>query len=244
MRTKEEINRLVEENTKLVYVVLNTRFKRFIPVAMKLDLYDDIYQEGCIGLYKAAKVFDEDRGCKFSTIASICIGGEISKFISRYFKKHYRADLISLENNINIDGEREICLKDLIKDEENQYEDLEIKESISKIENYLNEEEKAILKLRMNGYSQVNIGEILGTSQVYVSRRIKEIKNIMNLVQNNMHVDVEQRRSRRSGGTTKKKNLEIQKSVIALRKQGLSYRAISSELGVPTGSIGAYLRAM
>ncbi|MPN28884.1 hypothetical protein SDC9_176329 [bioreactor metagenome] len=66
----------------------------------------------------------------------------------------------------------------------------------------------------------------------------------MNLVQNNMHVDVEQRRSRRSGGTTKKKNLEIQKSVITLRKQGLTYRAISNELGVPTGSIGAYLRAM
>lgn len=246
MKTKEEINKLVEENIKLVHVILNTRFKRFLPIAIRTDLHDDIYQEGCIGLYKAAKIFDESKGYKFSTIASICIGGEISKFISRYFNKHYKYDLVSLEKNISIKGESEILLKDNIQSEELGYENLEIKEIMTKLDSYLDEEEKLILKLKRNGYSQINIGEILGVSQVYVSRRLKTIKNIMHAIQNNIPVYIEkkQKRVRKSGVTTKKKNTEMQINVIALRKQGLSYQAISNELGVPTGTIASYLRAM
>ena len=39
--------------------------------------YDDLYGAGCIGLMKAARGFDEERGLKFSTYAVPVIIGEI-----------------------------------------------------------------------------------------------------------------------------------------------------------------------
>lgn len=41
--------------------------------------YDDLYGAGCIGLMKAARGFDEDRGLKFSTYAVPVIIGEIKR---------------------------------------------------------------------------------------------------------------------------------------------------------------------
>ncbi|MDR0983667.1 MAG: sigma-70 family RNA polymerase sigma factor [Ruminococcus sp.] len=41
--------------------------------------YDDLYGAGCIGLVKAAKSFEEERGLKFSTYAVPVILGEIKR---------------------------------------------------------------------------------------------------------------------------------------------------------------------
>ena len=41
--------------------------------------YDDLYSAGCIGLLKAVKAFDIDRGVKFSTYAVPVILGEIKR---------------------------------------------------------------------------------------------------------------------------------------------------------------------
>ena len=65
--------------------------------------YDDIFQAGCLGLTRAAKLFDEKRGVKFSTYAVPFILGEIKDFfhnnkklkISRNIQKIYK--LVSAE---------------------------------------------------------------------------------------------------------------------------------------------------
>ncbi len=60
--------------------------------------YDDIFQEGCLGLLKALKDYDPDRGTKFSTYAVPFILGEIKSFlrrnghllkVSRSYHNHY-----------------------------------------------------------------------------------------------------------------------------------------------------------
>ena len=53
---------LAEENLGLVHLCANRFRNRGIE-------YDDLYGAGCIGLVKAAKAFDSDRGVKFSTYA-------------------------------------------------------------------------------------------------------------------------------------------------------------------------------
>jgi len=45
--------------------------------------YDDIFQEGCIGLLKSLNYYDPDRGAKFSTYAVPYILGEIKSFLRR-----------------------------------------------------------------------------------------------------------------------------------------------------------------
>ncbi len=62
----------IEENLGLVHLCAN-RFR-----GRGID-YEDLYGAGCIGLLKAAKGFDEERGVKFSTYAVPVILGEIKR---------------------------------------------------------------------------------------------------------------------------------------------------------------------
>jgi len=71
---KEARNRLVEENTGLVWNIV----KRFTGRGYDAD---DIFQIGCIGLIKSIDNFDLDFGVKFSTYAVPMITGEIKRFL-------------------------------------------------------------------------------------------------------------------------------------------------------------------
>lgn len=63
---------LAEENLGLVHLCANRFRNRGIE-------YDDLYGAGCIGLIKAVKAFDSERGVKFSTYAVPVILGEIKR---------------------------------------------------------------------------------------------------------------------------------------------------------------------
>ncbi len=62
----------IEENLGLVHLCANRFRNRGIE-------YEDLYGAGCIGLLKAVKGFDENRGVKFSTYAVPVILGEIKR---------------------------------------------------------------------------------------------------------------------------------------------------------------------
>ena len=63
---------LAEENLGLVHMCANKFRGRGIE-------YEELYSAGCIGLLKAVKVFDSERGIKFSTYAVPVILGEIKR---------------------------------------------------------------------------------------------------------------------------------------------------------------------
>ncbi|PHA03064.1 hypothetical protein COE51_01595 [Bacillus pseudomycoides] len=66
------------KHQKLVRSVINREFtNRHIYKRVYGFAYDDLFQIGCIGLFKALQGFDEDKGYKFSTYAYKCIYGEI-----------------------------------------------------------------------------------------------------------------------------------------------------------------------
>ena len=63
---------LAENNLGLVHLCANKFRNKGIE-------YDDLYGAGCIGLLKASKAFDTERGIKFSTYAVPVILGEIKR---------------------------------------------------------------------------------------------------------------------------------------------------------------------
>lgn len=83
--TVEEQNKLIEDNMKLVYFIARK-------ICKYPEMLDDCIQEGCLGLIRAAKYFDESRGVKFSTFA----GFEIKCAIRSYL---YRDKLIRIPSN-------------------------------------------------------------------------------------------------------------------------------------------------
>ena len=69
---KVKTDALAEENIGLVHLCANRFRGRGIE-------YDDLYGAGCIGLMKACRGFDSERGVKFSTYAVPVILGEIRR---------------------------------------------------------------------------------------------------------------------------------------------------------------------
>lgn len=170
MNTKEEIEILVEENMKLVHFIISRKYKNYMPRITKLGLYEDFYQEGCVGLFKAAKAFDKNKGFKFSTFGVKWIDFSLRKFVNRYIPKHYKDNVISADKNMGGDGDVETTILNTVPIYDNYKTDLyDLKEfakttEIEYIEN--------ILDLYLLGLSQREIGEKLGLSQVMVSRRM------------------------------------------------------------------------
>lgn len=72
METDVKQKPVAEENLGLVHLCANKFRGRGIE-------YDELYSAGCIGLLKAVKAFDTERGVRFSTYAVPVILGEIKR---------------------------------------------------------------------------------------------------------------------------------------------------------------------
>lgn len=70
---------LAARNTKLVWFVISKY--GFRPTGM--DSWDDLYQEGCVGLLKAAQRYDAGRGCAFTSFAVACVRSELRDYARR-----------------------------------------------------------------------------------------------------------------------------------------------------------------
>lgn len=173
MRTKEEIEKLVEDNISLVDFMLYKHFKTFINLYP--NLVDDLKQEGAIGLMKAAEQFDETKGA-FTTIATFKIKNAMLRFYQRYVKRHYNNQKVTIiSSDTNITEDENITLLDsiIIEDSEKDYR---VNSIMTRTEYSEIKDINLILNMTAQGYSQEEIAKVIGTSQVQVSRRIIKFK--------------------------------------------------------------------
>lgn len=173
MRTKEEIKQLVEDNISLVDFMLYKHFRPFINLYPYL--VDDLKQEGCIGLIKAAEQFDETKGA-FTTIATFKIKNAMLRFYQRYVKRHYNNPKVTIiSSDTNITEDENITLLDSIIIE-NSEKDYRVNSIMTRTEYSEIKDINLILNMTAQGYSQEEIAKVIGTSQVQVSRRIIKFK--------------------------------------------------------------------
>ena len=167
---KEAREKLIEHNLRLVAHIV----KKY---QNQTDDKEDLISIGTIGLIKAIDSFSPDKGTKLATYASRCIDNEIL-MLFRSTKK-MRND-VSLYDPIGFDKEgNEICLIDVVRDEEKDLNDVIIQQlAIEKIEKNLNaltERERDIIIRRFGlgnheEETQQEIAKSYGISRSYVSR--------------------------------------------------------------------------
>lgn len=66
---------LVSANIGLVYAVVKSQYKKMKKSGLS---FEELVQEGSLGLLRAAELFDPNRGLRFSTYATIWIKGQLS----------------------------------------------------------------------------------------------------------------------------------------------------------------------
>lgn len=211
------MTKLIRDNQGLIWSIV----KRFTGRNHETE---DLYQIGCMGFIKAIKRFDTSFEVQISTYAVPYILGEIKKFIrddgiikvsrsvkelgikikqlqSEYLKKnHEEINLMQISEELKVDKEEIIFameaqrpVESIYQDENN--DDNDKRELISKIPVEINQETKIINKMALNQVisnlnsrekqiiilrfykdkTQTEVGRLLGISQVQVSRMEKNV---------------------------------------------------------------------
>lgn len=161
-----------ESNIGLVYTVINK---------MKLvsdPEFDDLVQEGLLGLLKACNTFEPSKGFKFSSYACTCIRNNILMYL-RTRRRQSKLETISSDTFIinPRDPQEAIRMIDLLEDPGSS---VEYKVTTSLLVGALESEcprYKDILRMTYEGYNQCEIGERLGVSQSAVSHIQRKLRS-------------------------------------------------------------------
>lgn len=165
---------MVESNTSLVHAVIKK--SKFY----NLDMYDDVFQVGVMGLMKAVKSFDKDLGVKFSTYAYTCIKNEI---ISFYIRSKRKNDLIesAMSLDANLPNSENLTYNDVIPDKKCNVEKDVSKKMIEEfirsiVEDIPDEVSRKLVKQHyLEGVSYRTLGKLNGVSHEIIRRRVLKI---------------------------------------------------------------------
>lgn len=175
-------DKLIEHNLRLVAHIA----KKY---SMSLD-NDDIISIGSIGLIKAVKTFDENKGTHLATYAARCIENEILMSIRSNKKRGYE---VSLDDPIGTDKEgNTISLIDILGTDEDEVmnianNNIRMEKVKKEMKANLNAREKYIIESRYGFNSrkrltQREIAKELNISRSYVSRIEKKAINILHKI--------------------------------------------------------------
>lgn len=179
-------NILLERYKELVNIKIS---KYFIVGAEK----EDIFQEGIIGLYKAAKSYNDEKQNSFKSFANMCIERQLITAIKTSNRqKHMPLNSYLSLNSSAYDQEDSEDLIEIFASHtvEDPLETITKKEYYKLVEDSIDKNlstfEKQVLQRYINGESYVNIASKLDASVKSVDNAIQRIrkKALKNMIEN------------------------------------------------------------
>lgn len=158
--------------------------------------YDDLLQEGMIGLFKAIRDYDPGRDASFFTFAELCITRQAYTAVqSSSRKKHaflnsYVSIYESGEKQEN--GDDMELLSSLVSPETRNPEELLIdKENVEQLEEAIDRElsdfEKQVLELHLTGMNYTEIAHVLGKTDKATDNALQRVKMKIKKVSDTLH---------------------------------------------------------
>ena len=165
---KEDADKTIKNNKRVIYYIIEKYFSSF-----KYD--EDAIQCARIGMYKAWKSYDPDKGCSFATYATRVMMNEVRMYIRKQkrivkYEVHHLDDIIGEDKNGNT-----LTLLDVLYAPTDESDHM-VKQEVEKLIDSLSRREKMILYYLDAGYNQRDIAAVFNISQSYVSRIISKIK--------------------------------------------------------------------
>lgn len=182
----------LSQDEKDLFFINNSRLVAFEvrKISGESDIiYEELMSTGLIGLHKAIKHYDKNKGYVFASFAARCIRNEILMFL-RKEKKH--KNISSLNYVLYEDDNSNLTIEDTICDSNsNPVEDVYKKIMFDKVTRLFPELTELDVNILINYYGLNNneektlaeIANELGYAQSYMSRRkqkvLQKIKNII-----------------------------------------------------------------
>lgn len=144
--------------------------------------FDDLIQEGMIGLYKAVMIYDSNKNHNFGAFASLCIHRQLQNAVKNANRKK-NTPLNSYVPITRFDdrNDDEDVLKLVIVDDDSDIEqniiDREMRTIvISKVKDMLTEEQFMLLKHFLNGDTYEHMSKCLNITRKQVDNTLQAIK--------------------------------------------------------------------
>lgn len=185
--TDEEIVSLAKKGNDLAIEYIVKKYSNFIRLKFKSYFlvggeYDDVLQEGMIGLYKAVRDFDAEKDASFKTFAELCITRNIITAVkSSTRKKHSPLNgYVSLDepetNYTYFESTNFWSEQRGLDPEQIMIEKENVKGMECKIDELLSSFEAEVLMLHLGGYPYGKIAEKLGKDMKSVDNALQRIK--------------------------------------------------------------------
>lgn len=193
-----EVLYLIGENNEEAYQYLFYKYNPFIKKNAFLLYkkyknigieYDDLIQEGMYGLSEALKKYDFRDGNMFYTFATVCIRREMERIIIKSMrnKNSVLNQAYSLDDEICTTG---LLLKDMLFDSsdntDNCFLNVENTKRILDLKYHLNDKYAPVYELKINGFSNKEIVELLDLKYKQVDNYLRSIKNTLKKIVNNI----------------------------------------------------------
>ena len=187
----EELIRLLRDGNDEIYDFLCSKYKGLVRSrAQSMYMWgaeaEDLIQEGMIGLYKAARGYDESRGTTFASFASLCIDRQIMTAItaSNREKNVPLNNYVSFETPAyNDDNENVYKLADVITPDSDQnpefiFIDKEYARTFEEnLVDQLSSLERQVLDYHMEGKNYHQIAELMHKSPKSIDNALQRIKS-------------------------------------------------------------------
>lgn len=157
-------------------ILNNTGLVGYVLKSLGLNILDEDLQEiGVLGLCKAINGFDASKGVKFNTYATWAIRSEILMTL----RKKRIIPAFSIDEEYQLDNGESVSYADMIPSEERFEGLVDFWMDFEIFLNRLNDREKKIVLLSLDGTNQTEIAQEIGVSQSYISRILKGIRKKM-----------------------------------------------------------------
>lgn len=154
---------LVERYMNIVRIKALTTAKR-CPSAD----FDELYSDGLMGLLKAIRYYNEDKGASFATFASRCVDTSMSTCV----KKATKNSPTNRDDDFDFDSLQDESLSAddiIIEKEENE-------EFYKKLDRILTDREMSVIDMYIKNFSYQQIGEKLGINEKSVDNALQRAK--------------------------------------------------------------------
>lgn len=132
--------------------------------------FDDLYQDAFLVFLKCIDMYDEENGCFYFFVRK-----SIERCIFNFLKKRERMKRVSSLDSMFYDNGRE-SIVDYICEDSLGYE---FNPLYDKLVSKLGTVNKRIVDYKMQGYTYMEIGEMLHISRSGIYSRVNKIKNIL-----------------------------------------------------------------
>lgn len=162
--------RVIIENAKLVPYIIKLLTAKY---NMGIFEYEELNQQGMIGLAKAAATFDKEKNNKFSTYACVCIRNSILIYMRDSTRNKLPLSGSMDDDILNTDS---LQMKDVLCDPSSIDNCYEIRELIEELK-FLTDETsvKIFCMSKIEGYTHQEIKKLLNVSLYRIRKNIARV---------------------------------------------------------------------